>query len=1106
MFHKTLLPLVAVTALWGQTAFRGKVASSGQPIPGASVTVTQAGKSYSIITGEDGRFQVDLLENSPISIKVEMFGFDPFQLELSADKVKGDLDLPISVAAYRPAREAARPVQSEASAEVSADIASPQIPTMPGMEPDSSESFLVQGSLSRGLSPPTPMGPEIGPAGFGPPGGMAGMGGPQVFPGAESAAPGGMDVLAARSAAAGPGGGMRGGGGPGGRMPGGGPGGGPGGMGPGGGPGMMGGPEAIRARIANMSPEQRQRMRAMIEDRMRQRGFAEGFGNRSRRVRDQIRFGVFFSARNSVFDATPFAVNGRAVEKPDYAQYRYGVNFGGPVKLGKLFSPENSFFFLNYTGVRGRNPYTGFAVMPDDAFRAGNFSGSEAVLYDPLAAAPFPNNVIPSSRISPVSQSLLPLIPQPNSAGVTQNYKLITSIPQNTSMLMLRLNRTLNARNRLAFSANLQSRSSERVQLYGYRDPNEGSGQNYDLSFTHNFSSRLITTNRFRYNRNRNQTLPFFAFGEDISAQAGIVGNSREPINYGPPNLDFTNFGSLNDGNHSLRVIHTWNFANSWTYIRGRHTISTGFEFTRVQQNSVLEQNARGTLFFGGLATSAPGIARSGLDFADFLLGYPQQSTIRYGGADTYMRQSQYGLFVQDDFRVNSGLTFSLGLRWDDWEPFTEKYGRLANLALAPGGTAAAVVTPGGTLPSGEAVAPGLIGADRNNFSPRIGFSWRPFKKNRAVLRGGYSLFYDSSVYGRVPSRLTAQPPFAVSGQLNSGIDGVLLIQAPFGVREDGLIRNSYSINPGYRVPYAQTWSFSIQQELKGNFVLETGYLGTKGTALVIQRAPNRAFLSSGGQVERPIANALSFTYDSPEGNSIFHALQVRLLRRMRRGVSWTAFYTYSKSIDNASAIGGAGNIVVQDDENLAAERGLSNFDKRHQFTFNAFYTSPFGPRGQFLRQPSLWAAVLRDWTLNGNLTANSGTPFTATVLGSGADSTGTGTTGSNRADATGVPVDSGSGYFNTAAFRVPPGGLLGNAARNTIPGPHFVVLNASIGRSFQITDNTRRAIEFRVSANNLLNQVNITGLGAVVNAANYGLATAAGDMRSFQWEARFRF
>ena len=234
---------------------------------------------------------------------------------------------------------------------------------------------------------------------------------------------------------------------------------------------------------------------------------------------------------------------------------------------------------------------------------------------------------------------LLGLIPEPNSSGATQNYRLVTSQPTSSDNLNVRLNRSLDSKNRLAYSAGYQRRFSESVQLFGYRDPTHGSGANHDVTFTHNFSPRLIMNARLRYNRNVTDLLPYFSYGEDVSGKLGITGNSRESVNFGPPNLNFTNYGDLSDGNRTLRRIHTITAGNGFTIVHGAHSITTGFEFTRLRWNNVIEQNARGTLFFGGLSTAgldAAGNAlpNTGNDFAEFLLGRPQQSSVRFGSAD----------------------------------------------------------------------------------------------------------------------------------------------------------------------------------------------------------------------------------------------------------------------------------------------------------------------------------------------------------------------------------------------------------------------------------------------------------------------------------------
>jgi hypothetical protein len=167
--------------------------------------------------------------------------------------------------------------------------------------------------------------------------------------------------------------------------------------------------------------------------------------------------------------------------------------------------------------------------------------------------------------------------------------------------------------------------------------------------------------------------------------------------------------------------------------------------------------------------------------------------------------------------------------------------------------------------------------------------------------------------------------------------------------------------------------------------------------------------------------------------------------------------------------------------------------------------SSPFGSRGSRLQAGGWAAKLLEDFTLSGGVTAASGHPFTARVLGNQSDSGGTGSVGSGRADATGAPVDAGDGFFNPAAFTIPPSGRFGNAARNTIPGPGLLSLNLALSRSVALGDERRR-LELRVEAENLTNHVSYTSIGTVVNASEYGLPTAAASMRAVSMTVRFRF
>lgn len=1100
LLYRALLATLLTTGLLSAADLTGKVTSSGRPLPGAVITAHAGAVTETGSTGEDGAFSVQIATPGPIDIEVALFGFKPFKLTVSPEESAKPLSLNLEMIVprfqARPGNGQPMQARADAASTQAAEVLAATAPAAETRAPDgteSADSVLVQGSMQSAS-----MDFSSGPIGFGP-------GGPGQAPGGGF--PGGGDG----PGGAGGGGGFAGGPGGGGFGGGGGRGGGGfGGQGRGGGFGGGDGMPDFR----NMSPEERQKALAEFRQRRGNSG-PQVFGNNTSNRRQQYRGGAFWNFRNSGMDASPFALNGATVSKPSYNNSNFGASLGGPLPLPAKWS-KGSFFFLNYTGARGNNGSSMYGIVPSAAERSGDFSATLAprtqqpvTLYDPLTKAPIGGGVIPAAQLNSIASGLLAYYPLPNQTGAIQNYRLVYTSPQDSDSLNTRINKSA-GKNRFDGSINWQRRSGVNHQLLGFLDPTSGYGINSSLGFSRTITPRLVFNSSVRYNLNRNKTTSYFSNGADIAGNLGIQGASTNPLNYGPPNLSFTNFASLSDSNPTLRRVQTMTGSAGLRYTRGTHAIAMGTDFTRNIWDLLLEQNARGTLFFGGSATALKdangrSVANTGYDLADFLLGYVQQSTVRSGGYDTYPRSLAADGYVQDEWSVRKNLTLNIGVRYDYASPYTEKYGRMVNLDIAPGFTSVAPVVAGGTGPYSGTFPSGLVNSDFNKFSPRLGIAYRPGTKRRTVIRSGFSLFYDNSIYSRIPGRLTAQPPFAQTSTFNTSASNILSLQDPFTGPANATVTNTYAVDKNLRTPYATTWNLSIEHELPGSLVASATYLGTKGTHLDVALWPNRLTGASSGATTT--ANASGYTYDTTVGNSIFNALQLRLNRRLRKGLQWTAYYQFSKSIDDATTIGGAGGTVIQNAKDIEADRGLSSFDHRHNFTFSTMAVSPFGPRGQYMKRGDTFVSkLLSDWSATANLTLQTGAPLTATVLGTSADPSGTGAIGSGRADATGLPISAGSGPFNLLAFAVPAAGQYGNAGRNTIPGPGTLSLNATFGRTIQFGDSARRSLDIRLSANNVLNHANITSWGTVINSANYGLSTGAGGMRTLSLSLRVRF
>jgi hypothetical protein len=1163
-FGRLMAAWLAVTVAMA-AEYHGTVKAGSLPLPGVTVTAAQGEKKIVTTTDERGAFRFADLDGGAWTVTVEMLGFAKivqpveagaaaapaaFDLKFLSEKalvasLHPETDKPTQVqtppasiaapAAQTPssqtkiAKAKGRKSQSEqpslfqrlnvnqsAAAGPLGNEGAIKDEEIAGLNQSAANSFIVQGSMSSALDmpqqndwrfggPPPGMGmdPMLGPGMIvmsgpgmgmdrdGPGGGPGGMrmGGGPGGPGGPGGGPVIYQngVLVSGGGPGGPGGGPPGGGGPGG------PGGGPGGPGGGtmifmGGPGGPGGPDGKR-------PDWRGRRDAMA------------FGNGRKDPRSMYMGSLSFSLDNSALDARSFSVTGANLGKPAYANARAGLVFGGPLQIPKLVKADKHImFFVDLHLTRNRTGTISNPVnMPTALERTGDFSqtlvqGVPVTVYDPTTGMPFPQNKIPASRINQASAALLDYFPAPNLPFAARNYQTSWTGLNNSQNVNSRLsNIKLDSKDRLNFSVGYQGASSVTPNLFDFIDTGSGQGINASAGWSRTITTKLVNSLNYTFSRNRQLSSPYFANGDDIAAKLNIAGTSQSPIDFGPPNLNLTNYASLTDGNYSLSRNQTSSGSDSLSWVHGVHNLTFGGGYRRMQFNQLADSNGRGTYTFDGAATSSfvNGVAQTGTgyDLADLLLGLPAASSIRYGNPDKYFRGSGYNAFVNDDWRINTRFTLNYGLRWDFATPMSELYNRLVNLELSSGYSKISQVVAG---------APGipntLINPDYRNIAPRAGFAWRPGTKDSLVIRGGYGVYFNTSVYNIIASNLAQQPPFAQSLSVSSSPANPLTIQNGFLAASNPGNTSTYAVDPNYRMGYAQSWNLTIQHDLPFSLFGTAGYLGTKGTRLDQQFIPNSV---APGALESTLPHG--FIYETSNGNSIYHAAQFQLNRRFHSGFMTRTSYQFSKSIDDAGTGGrGQGNTpVAQNWMDLSAERGLSSFDARHNLSLQLQYSTGMGVNGGTMLNG--WkGALIKDWTVSGNITVRSGNPFTATVGGNRSQILGTAVSNTLRADATGLPVEAAGMLFNTAAFAAPEAGDWGNAGRNTIPGPAVFSLNTSLGRIIRLGE--RRSADFQVQAQNLLNHVTITSWSTVLGANNFGLASGAAAMRSVTASVRFRF
>jgi hypothetical protein len=963
-----------------------------------------------------------------------------------------------------------------------------------GTAPSSGDAFTVNGTLSSGVQAQAGDGFGGGPGGFG-----FGPGGP----GGDFGGPGGRGGDRGPGAGGGRGG-DRGGGGFGGGRGGGGFGGGRGGgggfRGGRGGPGGRGrGPNGVTS-----------------------------FGNRAGRGRGpQWQLGLNYTITNSALNARPYSLsaptkNGLPPAKPATATNELRITLGGPIMIpGTPVNLRNSRWNLSLTGSRNRNGVENIGSVPIAPFRSGDFSSLLAgdqptVIYDPLTNQPFANNIIPQSRISPAATGLLKFYPSPTAIGLIKNYEFDASNPNNNNTVNARFNIPITPVDRVSINLSAQSRDSARVQTFGYRDPTTGGGKSLSVSYSRTLQPTLVNTFSVSVNRNTTNNLSFFSNGANVAADLGITGVLSTPLTYGPPTIDFqgdSGIASLSDATPSTNHSFTYSLTDRIVKNIGKHTIQVGFTGSKRQSNSLVASNARGDFEFTGVSTQQQAVndqgvlgpvPNTGYDLADFLLGLPGQTSITnyLNGNDMfYYRQTSMSAYVNDDFRASTKFTVNGGLRWDIDFPQTEKYGHMANIEYSPDGRAANRVTPGDAYLYNDGDAPdGLIHPFYRMIEPQIGIAAKPWSKRPIVIRGGYGIRYDGRSIASLGSRLVIQPPFVqtltITPQQALARTGQLLtLENGFPLLTDGTLTNSFSVSPDFRPAMSQQWNAMVQYTLGRSYVLQATYSGNKGSNLLVVEGPNRATPGDAQTLNDriPIQNLLStITHEESIGHSTFHSGQLQLSRRLARGVGASVTYTLQKGISDSTTFGSS---IVQIEGDLAAERAIMPIPHQDLSVRFNYQSLAGNQRSEFIYK------ALRGWQLFGSYNVNSGTPFTATV---GGDPSGTGLTGSSRANATGLPVTDGSGYFNTDAFAAVPAGTFGTAGRNTIPGIVNFSINASAMRTFRFGERHRLAFTF--STSNPLNHVSITGIGTQFGNNNYGLATRAANMRTVRASARFTF
>jgi Carboxypeptidase regulatory-like domain/TonB-dependent Receptor Plug Domain len=768
------------------------------------------------------------------------------------------------------------------------------------------------------------------------------------------------------------------------------------------------------------------------------------------------------------------------------------------------------------------------------------------------------------------------VIPSPQTSGSGVNYTAVVPGHYNEDQFNTNFDFNLRTADRLSAKF-FFSNSNQDVPFFGASVPGfpvlrSFENRNLAIAETHILSPRAINQFRFGFSRDAGQSV---AGGTLTDHDVGI-NRFSDPQEGIIPQIEVLGAFELGNSTQDRSKTAGNNFyiSDVLSLFRGKHDFRVGAEIFRNQFNH-LSDNTRGVMtllsfpdFLLGLPAGPAGAGGNGTSFSNIFF-----SSVAAGIPDVGHRASAADLFALDDWKVARTLTINFGVRVEVNGQPSEVEGRKSNFfpqfyVAPPSGGFTSPATSGFVLPSNF---PGNApeGFPRENSTllnhpfqthpePRIGFAWQPLSSRDLVLRGGYGIYANRTSFAANGLLLALNPPFGLIASLNGGANATASLENPLpnlppnssfpnfvGTMLPGppftgssFLRSPDIIDPDFKESTVQHFDLDLQYQHQ-SYVFSVAYAGAKGTHLAVGHSNNQSLLASpsdpaNGLTTNSAANGaervpfvglspLLFRLES-SGNSIYNSLQATLKKDMTRGFQFLAAYTFSKSIDDAgdslgAAIGGTfgqpifGQTVYNDQNNVSAQRGVSDFDRTHRLVVSGTWNVP----GLEHAPSAIIRKLGNGWSISGIATLQSGLPFSildsaaGTLFGPATlNTTGSLAPGATLADAgrSGSVTSRVTEFFNTSAFvpapSIPSGGMIdgtypvsggggtvfGNLGRNIQRGPDQQDFDVAAMKTTPLTDRVK--LIFRWEIFNLLNRPNFANpSNDVSTASTFGVISA---------------